>query len=105
MWNPSAQLWVQLSNPLAGSLGLLDGAFQGFQILATEEVHISDPQRLQTVSPQQDVTEAFTTLGQSSLLGWTPLGGGRPARFYRLKLTFNILENFGAGGTGPVMTL
>ena len=105
MWNPAAQLWVQLSNPAAGTLGLLDGKFQGFEILAEEQVHISDPQRLQSVSPQQDVTEEFTTLGASSILGWTPIGDGRPARFYRLKLTFNVRANLGATATGPVMTL
>ena len=33
------------------------------------------------------------------------MGDGRPARFYRLRLTFNIKENFGATATGPVMTL
>lgn len=106
MWNPAAQLWIQLSNPLdPNNLGLLGGKFQGLEILAEEQVHISDPQKLQTVSPEQDVTEAFTTLGESSLLGWTPIGDGRPARFYRLKLTFNIKENFGATATGPVITL
>lgn len=106
MWNPAAQLWIQLSNPNSvGGLGLLGGRLQGFEVLAEEQVHISDPQKIQTVSPQQDVTEEFTTMAQSSIMGWTPMGDGRPARFYRLRLTFNIKANFGANATGPVMTL
>jgi hypothetical protein len=104
MWNPSAQLWVQLSNPI-NQFGLLGGNLLGFEILATEQVHISNPQNLQTVSPAQDITEEFTTMGESSILGWTPVGDGRPARFYRLQLTFNIKANFGAAATGPQMTL
>ena len=93
IWNSAGQLWVQLDSNVADGLRGID--LRGFQILATEEAHLSDPSRLRSISGAQDVTEEFSTLGESSLLGWMPYGSGLPVRFYRLRLTFQIRDNFG----------
>ena len=100
IWTPAAQLWVQLDANHADGLRGLD--LRGFQILATEEAHISDPSRLASISGAQDVTEEFSTLGNSALLGWMPYGSGLPVRYYRLRLTFHIRDNFANGALPPI---
>ena len=111
MWNSAAQLWVQLENP-ANAVGIQAVSLNGFQVLATEAVHISDPNRLRTIADPEDITAEFTTLGQSSVLGWYPFGDSNPARFYQLRLTFNMLKFFqnpeplpGGGNPPPVITI
>jgi len=108
MWNPGAKLWVQLENP-SDPDGLRGIALSGFQVLSTEAAHISDPQNLRTISDPEDITASFTTLGQSAILGWHPVGDGQPARYYRLTITFNILKAFSVPeptpATAPRMTI
>jgi hypothetical protein len=101
IWNPSAQLWLQLESNNAEGLRSLD--LRGFQVLATEQAHISNPNLLQSISGVQDITEEFSTLGTSSVLGWAPYGDGLPIRYYRLVLTFNIRANFDQAGSSPAM--
>ena len=106
IWNPSAQLWIQFENP-AAALGIQAINLQGFQVIATEQAHVSDPNNLRAIAAPEDVTAQFSTTGPSAILGWYPIGDGNPVRFYRLNLTFNILQNFGARtpATAPVMTM
>ena len=95
MWNPSAQLWLQFENPALGVNGISTQAMQGLQIIIWEEAHVCDPQNLSTVSNLEgtDITSEFDTTGASALMGFYPLGDGNPARYYRLRMTLNLLKN------------
>ena len=106
MWNPAASLWIQLENPRLVN-GLLGVNLAGLKVIATEEVHICNPQNIATISDPADITEEFSTLGRSSILSWYPAGDGNPARYYRLTLTFNVLQNWQAPEptVGPEITL
>ena len=117
MWNPAAQLWVQLENPAAPGLsGIRAQSLSGFQVLATERAHVSDPNRVRDVVEPEDVTAQFTAMGPSAVCAWYPVGDGNPIRYYQLELTFNMLKNFqspepvpginpAAGNPAPVFTL
>lgn len=99
MWNRNAHLWVQFENPnlqVGGTtVGVLGNDLRGFQVLMTEEAHVSDPQFVQTVSEPEDITAQFTARCQnSSVLSFYPVGDANPLRFYRLRLTFNVLKRF-----------
>jgi hypothetical protein len=91
MWNPSASLWVQFENPRDAD-GVKGRNLSGLQILSQEEVHVSDPQSLRTISDPEDITAQFSTMGDSSIQSWQPPG----VRYYRLRLTFHMKKNFQA---------
>jgi len=97
MWNRAAQLWVQLENPAGGpggNTGLLTTNLAGFRVMATERVHVSDPNRVEAISAPEDVTAQFVAGAISAVCGWYPFGDGNPARFYQLELEFDMLQNF-----------
>ena len=62
MWNRAAQLWLQVEDPnseagpglpLVPNAGIGARNLVGLQVLATEVVHVSDPNRISTVSQAQ----------------------------------------------------
>jgi len=96
--NIAAQLFIQIS-------GVQD--FRGFQVISQEEAHVSDVTQILSVTGQQDVTAEFTSRGASSVVTFSPYGDGYPIRYWRVKLTFNILDNqnFPVGATPPTFSI
>ena len=84
--NIAAQLFVQIS-------GITD--FRGFQVVSQEEAHVADVTQLLPIIAPQDVTDNFTSRGDSSVVTYSPFGDGYPIRYWRLRLIFNILTDQG----------
>jgi hypothetical protein len=106
IWNPSAQLWLQFENPALGVNGISAQPMQGLQIIIWEEAHVCDPQNLSTVSNLEgtDITSEFDTTGASAMMGFYPIGDGNPVRYYRLRMTLNLLKNVRPGGNEFVVS-
>ena len=100
--NVGVHLWIQIDG--AGATGLNSIDLRGFQILAKERAHICDVAQIRSINNLQDVTAQFSSQGESAILAWTPFGDGYPVRYYQLKITLRIRENFSSGGN-PDMTI
>lgn len=88
--NVATQLFVQIS-------GLT--SFSGLQVLSIEEAHICDVIAIATINDPEDITSALTSKGTDSIITVSPYGSGYPARYWRLQLQFDILDN--QGGPAP----
>lgn len=101
MWAQSAQLYVQVESPsVAGGLSAAD--LRGLEVLATERAHISNPQLISPVSVPQDLTEEFSVVGDSVILGWSPYGDSAPVRYWQLELKFQVRDNLGNAALPPL---
>jgi len=98
---PSSLLRFQLDSPAANGLGGLD--LRGFRVTYREFGHISQVTQVQSIDAEQDISAQVTEAQDASVILIQP----KNLRYYRVVVTFEVLDNFsyGGGAVGPVMAV
>jgi hypothetical protein len=90
----TGKVWIQLAN-----LNAAPSNTEDLRVTAQEFAHIYDPDQVQAVTGQIDITAEIivgTNGPPSVVVGFLPIGDGYPVRYYRLNLTFDRLSVFPA---------
>jgi hypothetical protein len=102
IWNgPSSLFRFQLNSPAANGLSGLD--LRGFRVTYREFGHISQVTQVESIDAEQDITAQVTAAQDASVVLVQP----KNIRYYRLVVTFEVLQNFGYAdpNTGPAMAV
>lgn len=87
IWRPlgaAGKLWVQIYNL---NFRTWARAF-GFRVLVREYGSINDPNAIQQISDDEDITTDFVGTMPSAIAQFMPTGGGYPVRYWRCELRF-----------------
>lgn len=71
-------------------LGPASGLLAGLRVTAQESGSPDDPAAIQTITPEQDVTDPFTPGHTAAYLAFTPPGGSSYLRFWSVRITFEV---------------
>jgi hypothetical protein len=91
IWLPAGatgKLWVHISNLLA-----VDWSTAGLRVYSTEYAALMTSTDLVDISTPQDITAELIGGASSALATFLPPGQGYPVAFYRLRLTFDYVQN------------
>jgi hypothetical protein len=92
IWRPmggAGKLWVQVFN--LTSFNWVTS--YGFQVFTREYANVNDPNDLQQISSDEDITTEFVGKIPSALVQCLPPGSGYPVRYYQLELIFQYTQD------------